>query len=128
MERKAKVKTWLAENGHSEVLEMIETQEKAWAEQGKKTRRNWWDVLAGGKNGKPRVIGGVSFPVLESAQKRMKRDLTATAVDQPAAAPEKPARIVEAATEAAPEPVLEAAPEVVSAPAPADVPEFLQRQ
>jgi len=122
MERKVSVKSWLAEKGFKDVLEMIEAQETAWAEQGKKTRRNWWDVLAGGKNGKARNIGGIEFPVLAAAQERMNRAVTANALNEPLPAPEveaareapePPAKIVEAAMEVEPEPVLEAAPEIL---------------
>jgi len=111
MERSANVKTWLAENGFNEVLAMIEGQEHAWAEQGKKTRRNWWDVLAGGKGGRPKVIGGAEFPVLRAAQERMQREVTENALGAPAPA----LRIVEAAPEIEPEPVLCDAPELLPA-------------
>lgn len=37
---------------------------------GVKTRRNWWDVLAGDREGNPRKVEGVTFPVLAAARRR----------------------------------------------------------
>jgi len=51
-----------------------------WQTKGTKTRRSWWDILAGGKNGKPRTIEGVTLPVLKAAQIRMGVPITKNAI------------------------------------------------
>lgn len=71
---------WLAENGYPEIAEMIDEIQAEWKETGKHTRRNWWDVLSGGKNGLPRVIYGRKFPVLQAAQLRQGKPVTANAL------------------------------------------------
>ncbi len=45
-----------------------------------KTRRNWWDALAGGTDGKPVTVAGREFPVLEVAQRRQHKPVTSNAV------------------------------------------------
>lgn len=59
---------WLLENGYPDVVELIDDATEQWKAKGAKTRRNWWQVLAGGRDGKPRVIAGITFPVLAAAQ------------------------------------------------------------
>ncbi|HHX22761.1 MAG TPA: hypothetical protein GX723_01865, partial [Thermoanaerobacterales bacterium] len=54
-----------------------------WKETGKHTRRNWWDILSGGKNGVPRVIYGRKFPVLRAAQIRQGKPVTENAIKMP---------------------------------------------
>jgi DNA adenine methylase len=63
-------RAWLQANGHADVVAKIDTLQGRWARQGKKTRRNWWEVLAGGPGGRPRRVDGVVFPVLEEARRR----------------------------------------------------------
>jgi hypothetical protein len=41
-----------------------------WKAEGRRTRRNWWEILAGHINGQPRIAGGVTFPVLRAARNR----------------------------------------------------------
>src|SRR5689334_12590330 len=41
-----------------------------WRKRGVTTRRNWWDVLAGDREGNPCKVGGVVFPVLAAARRR----------------------------------------------------------
>jgi DNA adenine methylase len=64
------VRTWLRRNGHAEVASQIDGLVASWARAGKRTRRNWWDILAGGNRGRPRRVGGVTFPVLPEATAR----------------------------------------------------------
>jgi hypothetical protein len=45
-----------------------------------KSRRNWWETLAGGPGGKPSVREGITFPVLEVAQIRQGMPVTPNAV------------------------------------------------
>ncbi len=71
---------WLQENGYPEVAEMISDIQAEWKLVGKHTRRNWWEVLAGGKNGSPRTIYGRQFPVLQAAQIRQGKEVTPNAL------------------------------------------------
>jgi hypothetical protein len=73
-------KTWLAEHHYPEAVKAIERVEKIWKASGARTRRNWWDILAGGKDGQPRVIENLKFPVLEAAQRRQHRNVTPNAI------------------------------------------------
>ena len=79
-------KQWLSEHGFAAVSAQIAEIEAEWARAGKKTRRNWWDVLAGGADGKPRTVAGRTFPVLEHARRRKGLAGTATAQGTPAPA------------------------------------------
>jgi hypothetical protein len=64
------IREWLLEYGYGDVAGLIEQVMNGWKLKGTKTRRNWWDVLAGNKNGTPKSIEGISFPVLRAAQVR----------------------------------------------------------
>jgi hypothetical protein len=64
------VRAWLRANGYDDVAEKIELVMEDWRRRGVKTRRNWWEVLAGGKDGIPRTINGITFPVLAAARHR----------------------------------------------------------
>lgn len=71
---------WLLENGYDDVAELINQATLAIEAKGKKSRRNWWDTLAGGKNGRPSVREGIEFPVLRAAQIRQSRPVTENAL------------------------------------------------
>lgn len=75
------VRQWLRYNGYSNVADMIDEIMAEWRHQGKKTRRNWWEVLAGGKNGEPRTIAGRTFPVLRAAQARQRKPITQNSIN-----------------------------------------------
>lgn len=64
------VRKWLKENNYDDIARLIDELMIEWKSKGKHTRRNWWDVLAGGKDGKPCTIDGRVFPVLRAAQIR----------------------------------------------------------
>lgn len=64
------IRQWLAANNYSDVTAKIDKVMGIWEKAGKNTRRNWWDVLAGSKDGKPKMIEGVLFPVLCVARAR----------------------------------------------------------
>lgn len=66
-------RVWLRQNGYDDIADQIESVMVRWKSEGKRTRRNWWAILAGHKNGRPRVAGGVEFPVLRAA--RIRQDL-----------------------------------------------------
>jgi DNA adenine methylase len=73
-------RTWLRGHGYPQVAALIDEVMADWARQGKRTRRNWWDVLAGDRRGRSRRVGGVMFPVLAAAQSRQGRQVTPRAV------------------------------------------------
>jgi len=51
-----------------------------WVKEGITTRRNWWDILSGDRNGKPRIVAGKAFPVLAAAQQRQGKAVTSNAI------------------------------------------------
>lgn len=63
-------KAWLRANGHPEVADRIDEVEAGWKARGLRTRRNWWEVLAGDGEGKARKVAGVEFPVIPFARER----------------------------------------------------------
>lgn len=62
------VRVWLRANGYDDVADQIDQIMVRWKAQGKATRRNWWEILAGDKNGNPRIAGGKKFPILRAAR------------------------------------------------------------
>jgi hypothetical protein len=77
---KNSLRQWLLENNYEDVASKIDEVIKKWQIQGKRTRRNWWDVLAGDRKGKPKMIEGVEFPVLRAAQIRQGRQISMNAM------------------------------------------------
>ena len=61
---------WLRENSYGDVADLIDKVIDEWKSQGKHTRRNWWDILAGDAKGRPRIVAGREFPILRAAQSR----------------------------------------------------------
>lgn len=59
---------WLRANNYEDVADLIDRAMASVAARECKTRRNWWEVLAGGKNGRPRTYESIEFPVLRAAQ------------------------------------------------------------
>ena len=70
------LREWLLDNKYNDVAELIDEVAAEWAADGKKTRRNWWDILAGDNKGMPRIVDGRKFPVLRAA--RIRKGLSAT--------------------------------------------------
>lgn len=70
MPKNDQARPWLRENGYDDVANIIDEIIQEWESQGKKTRRNWWVILAGDKDGNPREVAGRAFPVLKTAQVR----------------------------------------------------------
>jgi hypothetical protein len=85
-------RVWLRENGYDDVAEMIDAFVQGWEAEGKSTRRNWWDTLAGGADGRPYTVEGKQFPVLASAQRRQARPVTANAIQRNARETPPPVR------------------------------------
>lgn len=73
---------WLRQNGYEDVVEQIDQVLAELAARGSKERRNWWDVLAGGKDGKPNLVAGREFPVLRVAQIRQGKPVTPNAISR----------------------------------------------
>ncbi len=71
---------WLRENGYEDFAALIDDVMAEWKARGSHERRDWWDVLAGDRNGPPRVVAGRTFPVLWAAQKRQRRKVTPDAL------------------------------------------------
>lgn len=67
---------WLRKNGYEDVAELIDEVLAELRAKGSKQRRNWWDVLAGGDGGKPIIVSGREFPILQVAQRRQGRPIT----------------------------------------------------
>lgn len=84
---------WLLENHYEDVAALIDEVVQKWERNGIRTRRNWWDVLAGDKKGDPSVIAGVSFPVLKAARLRKNLDVTASCLCRNEAETFPPVRI-----------------------------------
>lgn len=72
--RNQEERKWLRENYYDDIADLIDSLIEKWKKAGKKTRRNWWEILAGGKDGKPRSIDGIEFPVLRIARARQGLD------------------------------------------------------
>lgn len=66
----ADARVWLRANGYSDIADRIDRVMMRWRAEDKRTRRNWWQILAGDKDGNPRVAGGERFPVLRAARIR----------------------------------------------------------
>lgn len=45
------LRSWLIESGYDDIAKLIDEIIKEWKVKDKKTRRNWWDILAGTKAG-----------------------------------------------------------------------------
>jgi hypothetical protein len=80
MPRSESARKWLRNNGYCDVADLIDQVITEWAAVGKRTRRNWWHVLAGRRGGAPCVYAGRTFPVLRTAQMRCGVPVTDNAV------------------------------------------------
>lgn len=74
------IRHWLIENNYEDVAEIIDGIIDYWQKNGNGTRRNWWDKLAGGKNGVPLKVNGIEIPVLKAAQIRQGKPVTENAI------------------------------------------------
>jgi len=63
-------RVWLRANGQNDVADQIDVIMAGWRRCGAKARRNWWDVLAGDREGNPKRVEGITFPVLAAARRR----------------------------------------------------------
>jgi len=65
-------RTWLRANGYADVADQIDAVIAQWHAQRKRTRRNWWEILAGDQEGNQRMAGGHIFPILRTARIRQR--------------------------------------------------------
>ena len=75
-------RAWLTRNGYKDIETMIGEIIAEWKADGKGTRRNWWEILAGDQNGNPRKVAGREFPVLKAAQIRQRIPVTPNAISR----------------------------------------------
>ena len=71
---------WLLENNYDDVAGLIDQALARISAKGRKSRRNWWDTLAGGPGGRPLRREGLTFPVLRVAQIRQGKAVTPNAI------------------------------------------------
>ncbi len=72
----ANAREWLLANKYEDIACLIDKVMEGWKRKGTRTRRNWWEVLAGNADGGGKAIEGVTFPVLRAAQIRMGMKVT----------------------------------------------------
>ena len=71
---------WLIQNNYRDIADLIEEVVAEWKAQDKRTRRNWWEILAGDAHGNPRTVTGKTFPVLRAAQIRQGVPVSSAAI------------------------------------------------
>jgi len=74
------VREWLRGNLYGDVADLIDQAMARWPVANVRTRRNWWEVLAGGMSGRPRSVYRQEFPVLRAAQIRQGLPVTPNAL------------------------------------------------
>ena len=62
--------------------ELFRARDNHAVRRGSRQRRNWWDILSGGADGKPCVREGIVFPVLRIAQVRQGKTVTPNAISR----------------------------------------------
>jgi hypothetical protein len=70
MPNEADARVWLRANGFSKIADAIDGIMESWRERGLKTRRNWWEALAGTPKGSPMTVEGVVFPMIAAVRHR----------------------------------------------------------
>jgi hypothetical protein len=73
---------WLRRYGYNDIADLVAEIIAEWQADGRATRRNWWDILSGDKDGKSREVAGRTFPVLASAQRRQGKAVTKNAIQR----------------------------------------------
>jgi DNA adenine methylase len=61
---------WLISSGYEDVNKTIETIMLEWQLRGLRTRKDWWEKLAGTFKGQPCSVNGVKLPILKAARIR----------------------------------------------------------
>ncbi len=73
------VKAWLARHGYDDYVALVNQVEAEWKAKGSKERRDWWLIMSGGNNGRPKTVCGHVFPVLAAFQERHGKPVTENA-------------------------------------------------
>jgi hypothetical protein len=73
---------WLLKNNYEDVVALIDEAIRRIEAKGKKSRRNWWDTLAGGLGGRSLSREGITLPVLKVAQIRQGKPVTPNAISR----------------------------------------------
>lgn len=76
------LRSWLRENDYVDIAELIDRVRDELKAKGSKERRSFFEVLAGGKDGKPIIVNGHEFPVLKSMQIRQGKPVTPNAIQR----------------------------------------------
>jgi len=71
---------WLRKNNYIDIADLIDEIMDEWRIADNHTRRNWWDKLAGRRNGKPCSVAGRELPILRAAQIRQGLPITDNAL------------------------------------------------
>lgn len=71
---------WLEDNNYEDISAIIDEIMAEMKKRQVKTRRNWWEVLAGDIKGRPRTVYGKEIPVLKAAQIRQGVKVTGNAI------------------------------------------------
>lgn len=74
------IRIWLQRNGHERVRTQIDDVMAELRAAGSKERRNWGDILCGGRDGKELTVAGRLFPVLRAAQISRRKAVTPNAI------------------------------------------------
>ncbi len=74
--RNTSAREWLIANGYDDVARLIDRVMEGWKRKGTRTRRDWWEVLAGRDDESGKIIEGVKFPVIAAIQRRMGKTVT----------------------------------------------------
>ncbi|WP_437324085.1 hypothetical protein [Sorangium sp. So ce381] len=70
MPNETDARVWLRANGFSKLADAIDEIMRTWRERGLKTRRNWWEALAGTPKGAPMTVEGTVFPIIAAVRER----------------------------------------------------------
>jgi hypothetical protein len=77
---------WLR-HSYPHVADMIDRITSGWRAEGLRTRRNWFDILAGDSSGRERGVAGETFPIIASIRARKGLPPVAGALWKPGEAP-----------------------------------------
>ena len=75
-------RTWLRANGYQDIAERIDRLIAQWKADNKKTRRDWWLILAGSPRGNPSHAGGKPWPMIAAFRKRQGYPVHSDAIER----------------------------------------------
>lgn len=78
---------WLRDNDYVSIADDMKKIIEGWKKNKLKTRRNWWDILAGDAKGEPREVAGVSFPIIAAIRRKQGLPTTPGALKKPGEKP-----------------------------------------